>query len=106
MTIWRDFALNVAYTHTWMTYIHLIAIYLDFPEILALRVPLPTLVLATRGDPFFTFKEVQLATSMLKKIYRKARVPESLQEKFYGRSHKFDRPMQVDAIHWLDRWLK
>jgi len=56
--------------------------------------------------PFFTFKEVQLATSMLKKIYRKARVPESLQEKFYRGSHKFDRPMQVDAIHWLDRWLK
>lgn len=53
MTIWRDFALNVAYTRTWMIYIHLIANYLDFPEILALRVPLPTLVLATRGDPFF-----------------------------------------------------
>ncbi len=38
MTTWRDFLLDKAFTHTWMTYVPLLPKYLDFPEILALQV--------------------------------------------------------------------
>jgi len=39
MTTWRDFLLDKAFTHTWMTYVPLLPKDLDFPEILALRAP-------------------------------------------------------------------
>ena len=34
MSTWRDFQMNKAYTHTWMTYAPLLSRYLNFPEIL------------------------------------------------------------------------
>ena len=45
MTTWRDFLLDKAFTHTWMTYVPLLPRELDFPEILALRAPAATMVL-------------------------------------------------------------
>ncbi|MFN2165807.1 MAG: hypothetical protein ACK2U9_06060 [Anaerolineae bacterium] len=43
MTTWRDFMLNKCHTHTWMIYIPLLPGELDYPEILGLRAPLPTM---------------------------------------------------------------
>jgi dienelactone hydrolase len=43
MTTWRDYLLNKCHTHTWMIYIPGLPSDLDYPEILGLRVPLPTL---------------------------------------------------------------
>ena len=51
MTTWRDYLLNKCYTHTWMIYIPGLPRDLDYPEILGLRVPLPTLVLNDTGGP-------------------------------------------------------
>jgi hypothetical protein len=50
MSTWADFLLNKAYTHTWMTYTPLLPKYLEFPEILGLRVPLPTMTLNNSQD--------------------------------------------------------
>ena len=44
MSTWRGYLLNKAYTHTWMCYVPLLPKYLDYPEILGMRMPLPTLV--------------------------------------------------------------
>jgi hypothetical protein len=51
MTTWREFLLDKAFTHTWMTYVPLLPRDLDFPEILALRAPAPTMVPNCREDP-------------------------------------------------------
>jgi len=50
MSTWSDFLMNKSYTHTWMTYAPLLPKYLDFPEILGLRVPLPTMTLNNNQD--------------------------------------------------------
>ncbi len=79
---------------------------LDFPEILGLRAPLPTLVLNNSEDPLFTLPEMNRADRILKEVYNKAGSPDHYKGSFYPGGHKFDRDMQEEAFAWFDRWLK
>jgi hypothetical protein len=106
MTTWRDYLLNTAFTHTWMVYIPGLPLDLDYPEVLGLRVPLPTLVLNDEEDALFTPAEMRRADAMLTEVYRKAGAGERYRASFYPGPHKFDRPMQDEAFAWFDRWLK
>jgi len=106
MTTWKDFALNKSFTHTWMTYVPGLAPYLDFPEILGLRVPLATLVQNDNEDDLYTLPEMKNSDAVLTDIYKKAGMPERYQCSFYPGPHKFDQPMQAEAFDWFDRWLK
>jgi dienelactone hydrolase len=107
MTTWRELLLDKAYTHTWMTYVPLLPKELDFPEILALRAPLPTMVLNNREDQLFTMPEMERADNMIADTFRRAAAPDgSFVAKFYDGPHKFDRQMQKDAFAFFDRWLK
>src|SRR5205823_2792328 len=105
-TTWRDYLLNKCYTHTWMVYIPGIAHDLDYPEILGLRVPLPTLVLNDTEDTLFTLPEMQRADSILREVYHKAGADDRYRATFYPGPHKFDRAMQAEAFAWFDQWLK
>src|SRR3954452_2046373 len=73
MTTWKDFLLNKSFTHTWMVYVPLLPNELDFPEILGLRVPSPTLVLNDEQDELYTLPEMKRADKMLNEIYSKAK---------------------------------
>ncbi len=106
MTTWRDFLLNKSFTHTWMTYVPILPRELDFPEILGLRVPLPTLVLNDRDDFLYTMPEMTRADGILREVYDKAGAGERYKCSFYPGEHKFDAAMQAEAFDWLDRWLK
>jgi dienelactone hydrolase len=106
MTTWREFLLNKCFTHTWMAYVPLLPKEMDFPEILGLRVPLPTLVLNTKEDPLYTMPEMERADSILREVYDKAGAPDNYRCSFYGGPHKFDLPMQKEAFDWYDRWLR
>lgn len=106
MTTWKDFAVNKSYTHTWMTYVPILPKELDFPEILGLRVPLPTLVLNDTDDQLYTVPEMNAADKILQEIYRKAGASDKYKCSFYPGEHKFDADMQTEAFNWFDRWLK
>jgi len=106
MTTWADFLLNKAYTHTWMTYTPLLPKYLEFPEILGLRAPLPTMTLNNNQDQLFTLAEMQKADDIMKQVFNKAGSPENYKGAFYDGLHKFDVAMQQDAFDWFDKWLK
>ena len=106
MTTWDDFLLNKSFTHTWMTYVPLIPKELDFPEILGLRVPLPTLVLNDSDDFLYTLPQMQKADNILKEIYQKANASDRYRGSFYPGPHKFDKAMQAEAFEWFDKWLK
>lgn len=106
MTTWKDFVLNKSYTHTWMTYVPLLPNELDFPEILGLRTPLPTLVLNDDDDELYTLSGMKQADKILKKVYKKANSADHYQCSFYPGPHKFDAKMQAEAFGWFDRWLK
>ena len=106
MTTWRDFVLNKSFTHTWMTYVPLLPNELDFPEILGLRVPLPTMVLNDNDDDLYTLPEMKKADEILREVYDKAGASEKYKCSFYPGPHKFDTEMQKEAFDWFDRWLK
>jgi dienelactone hydrolase len=106
MTTWRDYLLNKCHTHTWMCYVPLLPNELDYPEILGLRVPLPTLVQCDTEDPLFTLPEMQRADRILQEIYTKAGASARYRCSYYPGPHKFDAPMQDEAFAWFDHWLK
>jgi hypothetical protein len=105
MTTWKDLILNKSYTHTWMTYVPQLPNELDFPEILGLRAPLPTLVLNDKEDFLFTMPEMQEADRMLGEVFEKAGAREKYKCSFYPGPHKFDRDMQEEAFAWWEKWL-
>ncbi|GAB3325347.1 alpha/beta fold hydrolase [Larkinella ripae] len=106
MTTWDDFALNKAFTHTWMTYTPLLPRYLEFPEILGLRVPLPTMVQCNNQDELYTLPEMKKADQILQEVFKKAGAGDRYAGRYYDGEHKFDKAMQMDAFDWFDRWLK
>jgi dienelactone hydrolase len=106
MTTWRDYLLNKCYTHTWMVYIPAIALDLDYPEVLGLRVPLATLVQNDTEDELFTMAEMRRADQILRAVYAKAGAADRYKCTFYPGPHKFDGAMQAEAFDWFERWLK
>lgn len=106
MSTWRDFIMNKSYTHTWMTYAALLPKYLEFPEILGLRVPLPTMVMNNNEDELYTLSEMKEADKILQEVFAKAGASDKYSGKFYPGTHKFEADMQKDAFEWFDRWLK
>jgi hypothetical protein len=106
MTTWKDFLLNKSYTHTWMTYVPILPTELDFPEILALRAPLPTMVLNDNEDPLYTLGEMNRADAIIGEVYAKAKATDRYKCSYYPGPHKFDKAMQKDAFSWFDKWLK
>ena len=90
MTTWKDFVLNKSFTHTWMTYVPVLPNELDFPEILGLRVPLPTLVLNDTDDGLYTLPEMNAADGILRDVYKKAGAADKYRCSFYPGGHKFD----------------
>jgi hypothetical protein len=106
MSTWKDFALHKAYTHTWMTYVPVLPNEMDFPEILGLRAPLPTMVLNDSEDELYTLDEMERADKILQEVFSKAGASDRYKCNFYPGPHKFDTQMQVDAFAWFDKWLK
>jgi dienelactone hydrolase len=106
MTTWKDFILHKSFTHTWMTYVPLLPNELDLPELLGLRVPLPTLVMNDEEDDLFSLSEMKRADKIMSEVYKKAKAPDNYRCSFYPGPHKFDKKMQREAFDWFDRWLK
>ena len=106
MTTWRDFVLDKCFTHTWMAYVPLLPKDLDFPEILALRAPAPTMVLNCTEDPLYTVSEMQRADTIMKETFERGGASNNYRCNFYPGGHKFDLQMQADAFAWFDKHLK
>ncbi len=106
MSTWKDFLLHKSYTHTWMTFVPLLPNELDFPEILGLRAPLPTMVLNNIEDGLFTLSEMKVADEILVEVFEKANAADRYKCSFYPGIHKFDSTMQTEAFNWFDKWLK
>ena len=105
MSTWKDFALWNGYIHTWGLFVPHLARVLDFPEVLSLRAPLPSLVLACDDDIIFDPAEARRAEAMIAAVYRRAGAPGNVQTRRYPCPHSFSRTMQEDAFGWLERRL-
>ena len=106
MTTWKDYLLQKSHTHTWMVYVPGLPRDLDYPEILGLRAPKPTMVLNDDEDQLFSPDAMHEADTILAEVFKKAGAAEKYRGTFYPGPHKFDLPMQAEAFDWFDRWLK
>ncbi len=88
-----------------MIYVPLLPKYLDWPEILGLRVPAPTMVLNDVEDSLFTLPEMRRADDILREVYEKAGAADRYACTFHPGPHKFDVRMQEEAFAWFDQWL-
>jgi dienelactone hydrolase len=105
MTTWADYVVNKSAQHTWMCFLPRCAQVVDYPEILGLRCPNPTLVLNNREDPLFTREHMDEADRVLEQVYEKAGARNNYRCQFYDGPHKFDTEMQGDAFEWFDRTI-
>lgn len=105
MSTWKDFLLNKSFTHTWMAFVPMLPNELDFPEILGLRTPLPTLILNDEDDELYTLPEMKRADKILNEVYIKANAADRYRCSYYPGIHKFDKKMQEEAFNWFDKWL-
>jgi dienelactone hydrolase len=105
MTTWRDFALHRSHRHSWMVYLPGLPLELDYPDILSLAAPAPTLVQSNREDALFTASEVERAHRALAEVYAKVGATDRHRGSFHEGPHKLDRAMQEEAFAWLARWL-
>ena len=105
MSTWTDFTLHTSHTHTWMVYPPILPTELEYPEILGLRAPLPTLVQMNRQDRLFTFAETERADAILREVYDRAGAPGRYSGTVYDGDHAFPLALQDYAFRWLDRWL-
>jgi dienelactone hydrolase len=106
MTTWRDFMLHKAHRHTWMAYLPGLARDLDYPDLLTLAAPTPTLVQSCREDGLFTPAEMERAHATIAEVYAGIGAAERHRGTFYPGPHRFDLEMQAEAFAWLDAWLK
>lgn len=106
MTTWRDYLLHKCWTHTWMCYVPHLPRDLDYPEILGVRAPRPTLVQNTREDPLFTVPEMERAADELAAVFAASGAPERFRTSWYPGTHQFNRAMQTEAFAWFERWLR
>ncbi|MBM3458870.1 MAG: hypothetical protein FJX77_10115 [Armatimonadetes bacterium] len=105
MTTWKDFLHDRVFTHTWMLYVPYCARYLDFPDILSLHGPRPTLVQYDEDDPLYTLQGQKDADARLRETFRKMGAPDRYTGSFYPGPHKFDGPMQREAFAFFRRSL-
>jgi len=105
MSTWRDFLLRKVHTHTWMMYVPLLPAELNFPEILGLRAPAPTMVMHCTEDRLFSNEAVRDSAVMLGAIFAKAGGANNLRFEYYPGGHKFDVTMQREAFDFFDRHL-
>ncbi len=106
MTTWKDLIISKSFTHTWMTFTPLLANYLDFPEIIGLRVPMATMVMSNNEDGLYNLDEMKRANKILEEVFAKANASDKYSGRFYTGGHRFDDIMQKDAFAWFDKWLK
>lgn len=106
MSTWRDFAANRSHAHSWEVYVPGLPRLLDFPDILTLRMPAPTLVQSLRSDHLFSYPELQRAHRKLREAFRLSGAPHALKEHVYAGRHRFSITMQDDAFEWLDEQLR
>jgi dienelactone hydrolase len=79
--------------------------YLDYPDVAALAVPTPLLVINGSKDALFEPSAVQASFEKLASCYKKAGAPDLVRTRLYDTPHEFNAEMQAEAWGWLAKHL-
>jgi hypothetical protein len=75
--------------------------HLDYPDVAALAVPTPLLVINGSKDALFEPSGVQASFEKLAACYKKAGAPDRVRTRLYDTPHEFNAEMQTEAWSWL-----
>lgn len=93
-------------THSWVHFLPNLHRWLDWPDVVAMRAPLPLMVQQCSRDGLFPLAGMEAANDKIAAIYAKAGAAERFVGKFYDEPHQYTRAMQDDAFAWFDQHLK
>ena len=79
--------------------------HLDYPDVAALAMPTPLLVINGAKDGLFHPDGVKASFAKLNACYVKASVPGHCRTRWYDTPHEFNAEMQAEAWEWLKRWI-
>jgi dienelactone hydrolase len=79
--------------------------HLDYPDVAALALPTPLLVINGTKDGLFDLEGVRASFKKLNACYAKAGVPDHCRTRFYDTPHEFNLEMQTEAWDWLKRFV-
>ncbi len=79
--------------------------HLDYPDVAALAMPRPLLVISGAKDTLFDQEGVAAAHAKLNACYAKAGVADNCRTRLYDTPHRFDTAMQAEAWAWLERFV-
>lgn len=79
--------------------------HLDYPDVAALAMPTPLLVINGSKDGLFHLDGVKASFAKLNSCYAKAGVPDHCHTRLYDTPHEFNAEMQAEAWEWLKRWV-
>jgi cephalosporin-C deacetylase-like acetyl esterase len=78
---------------------------IDHTDLITVRAPKPTLILAAERD-FFDFSGTRAAAKEAEVVYRLLGHPERTGLFSYNDEHGFSQSRRQAAVHWMRRWLK
>ena len=102
----QGIAYSGAFHHTFVAFVPGMAGSLDFPDVLSIRAPRPTLVVQCRDDGLFPRSCMRAADEILKAAFEKAGAGDRYRGVFYPGKHQLTRRMQDETFDWLDRQLR
>lgn len=79
--------------------------HLDYPDVAALAMPTPLLVINGSKDGLFHPGGVKTSFAKLNACYAKAGVPTHCRTRLYDTPHEFNAEMQTEAWGWLKQWV-
>lgn len=79
--------------------------HLDYPDVAALAMPRPMLVINGSRDGLFHLDGVKASFQKLEACYAKAGAAEKIRTRLYDTPHEFNAEMQAEAWGWLRRWV-
>ena len=79
---------------------------LDYPDVAALAMPTPLLVVNGSQDALFEPAGVEASFAKLAACYAKAGAPANLRTRLYDAPHEFNLEMQEEAWAWLAKHLR
>ena len=92
--------------HTWMLFPAGWSLRGDWPDLAACSAPAPLLVQYAIDDLLFPVAGMRTADARIATHYKGAGAPEAYRGEFHPGPHRFDVPMQQNAISWLRTQLR
>jgi len=80
--------------------------HLDIPDLIAMSAPCASMVVVGTKDHLFPPEGVQEANRQIQAAYKWAGYPEKFKAYNPAKVHCYDFDIQMEAIAWLDKYLK